>query len=124
MPYQDKNPHRTGIGARFPLGKTTYSDGIRELIASDPVAEMSLNTCLRFHQDGQWGNSDPEDVRANEQSLVDGGAVISCYQLQGRTIVIITDAEPRETTTVLLREEYSPGRRLPRLSGRLPRDRA
>ncbi len=106
MPYQDKDPHRTGIGAKFPVGQIVYSDGINDLIASDPVAAMSLNTFLRFHQNGQWGNSAPEDVRANEQSLVDGGEIVSCYQLQGRTILIITDAEPRETTRVLLREEY------------------
>lgn len=106
MPYQDKDPHRTGIGARFAAGKIVYSEGVTALVASDPVAATSLNAFLRFHQNGQWGSVAAEDAQANEQALVEGGEIFSCYQLQGRPIVIITDAEPRETTRVLLRDEY------------------
>ena len=106
MPYQDKDPHRTGIGARFPVGNVVYSDGVKAAIANDPVAAISLNTFLRFHQNGQWGSVSPEDAQANERAMVDGSEVISCYELQGRSIVIVTDAEPRETTRVLLRQEY------------------
>ena len=109
MPYQDKNPHRTGLGAKFAAGKIVYSDGVTALVAGDPVAATSLNAFLRFHQNGQWGNVAAEDAQANEQALVDGGGIFSCYQLQGQAIVIITDAEPRETTTVLLRDEYEAG---------------
>lgn len=107
MPYEDKDPHRTGIGARFPVGQTVLSDGVTALVANDPVAAMTLNTLLRFHQDGRWGNVSAEDAAANEQALLDGGEVASCYQLQGRTIWIITDPEPREVTRVVLADEPS-----------------
>ena len=109
MPYQDKDPHRTGIGAKFATGRIVYSDGVTALLAGDPVAATSLNAFLRFHQNGQWGHVAAEDAHANEQALMDGGVIFSCYQLQGRSIVIITDAEPRETTRVLLRDEYEAG---------------
>lgn len=109
MPYQDKDPHRTGMGAKFPVGKIVYSAGITDLIARDPVAAMMLNTCVRFHESGQWSTQAPEDIRANEQSLDDGSEIVTAHQLQGRAILIVTDAEPRETTRVMLRAEYASG---------------
>jgi hypothetical protein len=104
VPYQDKDPHRTGIGSRFPVGNLVLSDAVQALIENDPVASMTLNTCLRFHQNGQWGDVTPEDARANEAALVDGGEIVSSYQLQGRPVWVITDAE-RATTRVMLIDE-------------------
>jgi hypothetical protein len=106
MPYQDKEQHRTGIGAKFPLGRTVYSDAIATIVAGDPLAAMSLNTFLRFHQSGRWSGVSSENARANERALADGGAIVSCYELQGHSIVIVTGPVPRETTRVLLRDEY------------------
>lgn len=91
MPYQEKDPQQTGIGAKFSLGKVVYSEAINGLITGDPVAAMTLNTFLRFHHNREVENSDE---------------IVSSYQLQGRAILIVTDAEPRERTRVMLREEY------------------
>jgi hypothetical protein len=107
MPYQDKDPHRTAIGSRFPVGHVVLSDGVQAIVANDPVAAASLNTFLRFHQNGQWGNVSPEDAQANEQALAGGGEIVSSYQLQGRPVWVITDADRDTTRVVLLAEEES-----------------
>ena len=68
MPYQDKDAHKTGIG-RFHPGRTVLSDGVQALLDADPVAAMTLNAFLRFHQNGQWGNISADAAAANERSL-------------------------------------------------------
>jgi hypothetical protein len=105
MPFQDKNPHRTDVGGKFRLGETKLSDGVRAIVDADPIAAVTLNAFVRCHQNGQWGSATAAQVQANEQALQDGGAVSSTYSLQGRTIRIVTDAEPRETTRVFLSGE-------------------
>ena len=106
MPYQEKDPMQTAIGAKVRWGKTVLSDGVQAILRDDPVAAMSLNTIIRFHQNGQWGNVSREDAEANDTAVTDGGEIVSSYQLQGRTVFVVTDAEPRETTRVLFPEEY------------------
>ena len=106
MPYQEKDPMQTAIGAKVRWGKTAISQGVQTLLREDPVAAMGLNTIIRLHQNGQWGNVSAEDGQANEQALIDGGEIVSRYQLQGRTVLVVTGAEPRETTTVLFPQEY------------------
>ena len=106
MPYQDKDPLRTDIGGKFPLGKTVFSDGVQALVHGDPIAPLSLNAFLRLHHTGRWGAVSTEDAGANDRALADGGPIVSRYQVQGRMVLIVTDAEPRESTTVMLEEEY------------------
>jgi hypothetical protein len=107
MPFQDKNPHRTDVGGKFRTGATTLSDAVRALVESDPIAAVSLNAFVRCHQNGQWGNVTPAEAADNARALEDGGALKSIYALQGRTIWIVTDAEPRDRTHVSLPEESS-----------------
>ena len=105
MPFQDKNPHRTDVGGKFRVGETILSDGVRAIVQNDPIAATSLNAYIRCHQNGQWGRVSPERAADNERALEQGEPVTSVYALQGRTIWIVTDAEPRDVTRVLLPEE-------------------
>ena len=105
MPFQDKNPHRTDVGGKFRVGETVLSDGVRAIVDADPIAAVSVNAFVRCHQSGQWGRVTPEQAAANERALADGGPLVSVYALQGRTIWLITDAEPRDRTLIMLPEE-------------------
>ena len=109
MPFQDKNPHRTDVGGKFRLGVTTLSDGVRAIVDRDPIAAVSLNAFVRCHQNGQWGSVSAAQADENERALLDGGTVVSVYALQGRTIRIVTDGEPRDTTRVVLSDEFPAG---------------
>lgn len=58
------------------------------------------------HLAGDWGDLDPEDRVANDQSLKEGRRLLSAYQTaQGQKLWIITEAD-RSATTILLPEEY------------------
>jgi hypothetical protein len=105
MPFQDKNPHRTDVGGKFRVGETILSDAVRAIVDADLIAAASLNAYVRCHQNGQWGRVSAEQAAENERALQDGAPVTSVYALQGRTIWIITGAEPRDITRVLLPEE-------------------
>jgi hypothetical protein len=103
--FLDKNPHRTDVGGKFRVGETILSDGVRAIVDADPIAAVSVNAFVRCHQYGQWGRVTPEQAAENERALTEGGPVLSVYALQGRTIWIITDAEPRDTTRIVLPDE-------------------
>ncbi len=105
MPFQDKNPHRTDVGGKFRVGETILSDAVRAIVEADPIAATSLNAYVRCHQNGQWGRVSQEHAADNERALEAGDPVTSVYALQGRTIWIITDAEPRDVTRIMLPEE-------------------
>ena len=107
MPFEDKNPHRTDIGGKFRVGETILSNGVKGIVDADPIAAVSLNAFVRLHQNGKWGTVSSEEAAENERALQDGGRLRSVYALQSRTIWIVTDAAPRETTHVLLPEEHA-----------------
>lgn len=84
---------------RFPLGKIVATPGVLGL-------GIDLNTYMRRHHCGDWGDLCDEDKQANEEALTEGFRLLSCYQVGGgKRIYIITEAT-REVTTVLLPEEY------------------
>jgi hypothetical protein len=64
------------------------------------------DTYLARHANGDWGEVDEHDRRANEHALEHGLRVLSAYTLRtGERIWIITEAD-RSTTTILLPAEY------------------
>jgi len=61
---------------------------------------------IRRHAVGDWGDVGVEDWKANDEALNSGARLLSAYNLgEGRHLWIITEAD-RESTTVLLRDEY------------------
>ena len=86
---------------RFPLGALHMTPGVRDGI---PPSEMLQ--AMRRHANGDWGDLDPEDRKANDLSLKDGSRLLSAYHAKdGTKFWIITEAG-RSMTTVLLPEEY------------------
>ena len=70
-----------------------------------PLEFLNRHTC------GDWGRLSPTDRALNDGALQDGSRIFSAYVAAGgRHIWIITDAADdqgqRESTTILLPEEY------------------
>lgn len=81
----------------FPLGQT---------VATPPalagLAKVGINpaTLLHRHVTGDWGDIDPKDKGANEQSIKDGSRILSVYKLgSGVVIWILTEAVNEDTGT-------------------------
>jgi hypothetical protein len=61
---------------------------------------------LEKHASSDWGDVCPDDQRANDRALRDGGRLVSLYMtLRGEAILIITEYD-RSVTTLMLAEEY------------------
>lgn len=86
---------------KFSLGQLVSTPGALEVLTHPEIM-----SALSRHVTGDWGELDSEDMRANDQSLIDGSRILSAYRNAGGTkFWIITEAD-RSATTVLLPEEY------------------
>lgn len=86
---------------RFPLGRVVATPGA---IAAVPPEEMQ--SALRRHHAGDWGELCKEDRNENERSLCDGCRLMSVYHTKaGVKFYIITEGD-RRATTALLPDEY------------------
>jgi hypothetical protein len=97
-------PPRTAGGSAplFALGRVVATPRAIRLLQERGRGALSL---LLRHQFGDWGNVHPEDEVANDTATVYGGRILSCYDIGGERIWIITEAD-RSVTTLLLPEEY------------------
>lgn len=91
----------------FPLGQCCMTPGISALVEQHGLPVFAY---LARHQQGDWGDLDADDRRANEHALKDGTRIFSAYHFEptpGTRIKlwVITEAD-RSITTVLLPEEY------------------
>jgi len=93
MAYQMMTP-------RFPLGRTYATSGAIAL-------NIDLYAYLHRHHCGDWGEElCADDRQANEEALAQSARLLSCYRTPaGDRLYIITEWD-RETTTILLCEEY------------------
>lgn len=90
---------------KFAPGHIVATPGALELLERTETNPIRL---LQRHIAGDWGELCPEDVKANDQSLVEGLRLLSNYPIgwDGKERVwIITEAD-RSSTTILLPEEY------------------
>jgi hypothetical protein len=89
--------------ARFPLGQTVATRGALNALNTNHQAPLEF---LILHSEGEWGDLDADDKKANEQALKDGSRIFSAYSLRdGKRIYVITEAD-RSATTILLPEEH------------------
>ncbi|WP_230953233.1 hypothetical protein [Burkholderia stagnalis] len=87
---------------RFRLGRIVATRGVlkhleRHGIQADPY--------LRRHVCGDWGDVPPEDALANERAVEHGARILSSYEVAGRPVWLITEAD-RSVTTLLFPSEY------------------
>lgn len=86
---------------RVPLGQVVITPN-----ALDQLNPQDVSACLRRHVRGDWGELDAHDLAENELSLQQGFRLLSAYSdRHGTRFWIITEAD-RQTTTVLLPEDY------------------
>ena len=64
-----------------------------------------LMRCLERHANQDWGDLCEEDKRENDLSVKQGRRVLSCYELRGDKLWIITEAD-RTVTTLMTPDEY------------------
>lgn len=88
---------------KFVHGRIVATPGV--LAAFMEAGDDPLAYLIR-HFAGDWGDVNPEDWRANEESLLIGERLLSVYRMSnGTRFWIITEAD-RSATTILLPEEY------------------
>lgn len=88
---------------RFRLGEIVATRGADALLRAQNLHPVRL---LARHLACDWGEVDAEDARANEAALETGGRLLSVYTVAGVKLFVITEAEPRVVTTILLADEY------------------
>lgn len=85
---------------KFATGRLLATPGAIEAIGPEGAFEV-----IQRHASGDWGDLDPHDQRANDEAVRYGGRILSAYDVGGRRVWVITEAD-RSATTVLLPEEY------------------
>jgi hypothetical protein len=88
---------------RFPLGQIVATPAALEAIQE---AGQTPDFFLAKHVQGDWGEVDDEDKRANEEALVSGERLLSAYRtLKNERIWVITEAD-RSSSCLLLSSDY------------------
>lgn len=89
------------IPVPFLMGRLLITPGAR-----DAIDYASVVGGVRRHVRGDWGELCAEDKAANDAALQHGARLLSAYRgRDGTKFWIITEAD-RESTTVLLPDEY------------------
>lgn len=90
----------------FPLGKTVLTREVYRWMVTNGEFACFVNSSLKRHSRGDWGNLSSEDRAQNELALKDGSRLLSAYEhWRLPKIWIITEAD-RSVTTVLFPDEY------------------
>ena len=88
-------------GPKFSLGQMYITPQAATVVPPDDVLQA-----IARHAAGDWGTLDEHDRRENERALLHGGRLVSVYQTSsGQKFWVITECD-RQTTTVLLPEDY------------------
>lgn len=86
----------------FEIGRLVSTSGAIDLLNDTNTSFIEL---LKRHTTGDWGDLCEEDKQANDAAVTTGDRILSSYDLRGRKVWIITEAD-RSVTTLLLPEEY------------------
>jgi hypothetical protein len=87
--------------SKFELGALLITPGARKAISYHEIFQA-----ISRHAAGDWGDVSEEGAKLNDQALKEGGQLFSVYESSnGIRFYIITEAN-RNTTTVLLPDEY------------------
>lgn len=88
----------------FRLGRLLITPGATDALARSGESPLAF---LRRHAAGDWGVAGSADWTLNDAALAEGGRVLSAYfTARGDRLWIITEAEPRDATTILLPSDY------------------
>jgi hypothetical protein len=107
---QQKNQTQGNVLDSLPAECSLFDTG-QTFATANAMTKLSPQTILAAlsrHISCDWGDSYEEDGRANDIALLEGGRLFSVYHSntpERTRFYIITEAD-RNTTTVLLPEEY------------------
>lgn len=92
---------------KFELGQTFITKGVWDAIENNVGDFITMNVCLAKHHNGDWGNLCEEDKLLNDSAVVDGGRILSAYEIgEDKVKIWIITEWDRSVTTILLPEEY------------------
>ena len=101
MEQKETIQRATPLERKFPAGIILTTPGALETFE---VSE--LNSAMRRHLSGDWGEMSPVDIEANEFALQHQNRLFSSYKFKGKgKLWIITEAD-RRATTMMLPSEY------------------
>lgn len=86
----------------FPLGQIVAT---RAVFAHLEQHNFDPTPYLARHASGDWGSVPAEDATTNHRAVEHGARILSSYDIAGKRIWIITEAD-RSVTTLLFPEEY------------------
>lgn len=87
--------------ALFALGQIAGTPGALAQLASIDMHPMQL---VARHVAGDWGNIHPDDAESNREAVTAGLRIVSSYDLDCGTVLVVTEAN-RSATTVALPPE-------------------
>jgi hypothetical protein len=87
---------------RFRLGRIVATRGVLTYLEHHGIA---ADPYLKRHVCGDWGMVPSEDARANCLAIQHGARILSSYDIGGKRVWVITEAN-RSLTTFLFTEEY------------------
>jgi len=90
------------ISPLFHVGEVVATRGVFAHLEHHRTAAFSY---LKRHACGDWGMVPPEDAAANRFAIEHGARILSSYDIAGKRVWIITEAD-RSMTTLLFPEEY------------------
>lgn len=86
----------------FTLGKIVATRGVlMHLECEGVLADPYLNR----HACGDWGDLTASDTEMNRLAVIHGARIFSSYEIAGKRVWIITEAD-RSSTTLLFPSEY------------------
>lgn len=92
-------------GFSFPLielGRVVVTRAVLEHLEHEAA---DIQPILKRHEHGDWGDVTPSDAEANLLGAIHGGRTFSAYEVAGKRVWIITEAD-QTSTAVLFPSEY------------------
>ena len=96
---QAKHPQSLPL---FSLGSVVATRAVFDHLMAN---QHDAKPFLRRHQRGDWGDVPPEDAAENDFAVKNGLRIFSSYQMAGKRVWVITEAD-RSVTTLLFPCEY------------------
>lgn len=89
----------------FNLGQVVCTSNINNDVSNNEIFAFEVMKALSQYQLCQWGNTCPEDAKANDDAIMYGDSVLAEYSTSKGTIWIQTEWD-RSCTTILYPDEY------------------
>lgn len=92
------------------LGSTTVTPKIKELIEQNNDFAQFVFKSIHRHQSKDWGDMCKDDKLQNDEAVINGSRILSCYLIDINNIneekIWIITVDDRTYTTVLFPNEY------------------